>query len=193
VRRHPDLGERPALGEEMLGIARIYSRKTKYLLDDAQETLHKVKKAFQNEQRASSGRSTAARCSFWNAFLTLWRVSCASSRRYLVLRHRPRFRNPSNRSSARSCCRWRSACPVSSCSVSPHPDLGERPALGEEIRVEEHGAGFERVLEWARSGKLEPVGLNLQTETSHCVKCPESAQLTRFTLPSSCRTTDHAD
>ncbi|KPV78666.1 uncharacterized protein RHOBADRAFT_11220, partial [Rhodotorula graminis WP1] len=34
-------------GQLLLGIARIYSRKTKYLLDDAQETLHKVKKAFQ--------------------------------------------------------------------------------------------------------------------------------------------------
>ena len=40
-------------GQLLLGIARIYSRKTKYLLDDAQETLHKVKKAFQNEQRAA--------------------------------------------------------------------------------------------------------------------------------------------
>ncbi|GAA6000397.1 kleisin alpha [Rhodotorula paludigena] len=40
-------------GQLLLGIARIYSRKTKYLLDDAQETLHKVKKAFQNEGRAA--------------------------------------------------------------------------------------------------------------------------------------------
>lgn len=40
-------------GQLLLGIARIYSRKTKYLLDDAQETLHKVKKAFQNEARAA--------------------------------------------------------------------------------------------------------------------------------------------
>ena len=40
-------------GQLLLGIARIYSRKTKYLLDDAQETLHTVKKAFQNEQRAA--------------------------------------------------------------------------------------------------------------------------------------------
>ena len=40
-------------GQLLLGIARIYSRKTKYLLDDAQETLGKVKKAFQNEGRAA--------------------------------------------------------------------------------------------------------------------------------------------
>jgi cohesin complex subunit SCC1 len=40
-------------GQLLLGIARIYSRKTKYLLDDAQETLAKVKKAFQNEGRAA--------------------------------------------------------------------------------------------------------------------------------------------
>ncbi|GAA5940343.1 kleisin alpha [Sporobolomyces koalae] len=40
-------------GQLLLGIARIYSRKTKYLLDDAHETLAKVKKAFQNEGRAA--------------------------------------------------------------------------------------------------------------------------------------------
>ncbi|BGP12996.1 hypothetical protein JCM10213_007987 [Rhodosporidiobolus nylandii] len=40
-------------GQLLLGIARIYSRKTKYLLDDAQETLVKVKKAFANEGRAA--------------------------------------------------------------------------------------------------------------------------------------------
>ncbi|GAA6010317.1 hypothetical protein JCM10207_005171 [Rhodosporidiobolus poonsookiae] len=40
-------------GQLLLGIARIYSRKSKYLLDDAQETLQKVKKAFQNDTRAA--------------------------------------------------------------------------------------------------------------------------------------------
>jgi hypothetical protein len=33
-------------GQLLLGVARIYSRKTKYLLDDCNETLAKVKKAF---------------------------------------------------------------------------------------------------------------------------------------------------
>lgn len=33
-------------GQLLLGVARIYSRKAKYLLDDCNETLAKVKKAF---------------------------------------------------------------------------------------------------------------------------------------------------
>lgn len=33
-------------GQLLLGVARIYSRKAKYLLDDCNETLSKVKKAF---------------------------------------------------------------------------------------------------------------------------------------------------
>ncbi|BGP05018.1 sister chromatid cohesion protein 1 [Rhodotorula toruloides] len=40
-------------GQLLLGIARIYAKKTRYLLDDAQETLNKVRKAFQNEGRAA--------------------------------------------------------------------------------------------------------------------------------------------
>lgn len=37
-------------GQLLLGVTRIYQRKTKYLLDDCNETLTKVKKAFQPGQ-----------------------------------------------------------------------------------------------------------------------------------------------
>jgi cohesin complex subunit SCC1 len=38
-------------GQLLLGVARIYSRKAKYLLDDCNETLSKVKRAFRPGQQ----------------------------------------------------------------------------------------------------------------------------------------------
>lgn len=42
-------------GQLLLGIVRIYSRKTKYLLDDVHETLHKLKNSFKIASGASLG------------------------------------------------------------------------------------------------------------------------------------------
>ncbi|OBA20981.1 hypothetical protein METBIDRAFT_78085 [Metschnikowia bicuspidata var. bicuspidata NRRL YB-4993] len=42
-------------GQLLLGIVRIYSRKTKYLLDDINDTLHKLKTSFQYASGASLG------------------------------------------------------------------------------------------------------------------------------------------
>ncbi|GEQ71004.1 hypothetical protein JCM33374_g4685 [Metschnikowia sp. JCM 33374] len=46
-------------GQLLLGIVRIYSRKTKYLLDDIHETLHKLKTSFKYASGASLGSSSA--------------------------------------------------------------------------------------------------------------------------------------
>ncbi|KAF8000696.1 hypothetical protein HF325_004485 [Metschnikowia pulcherrima] len=46
-------------GQLLLGIVRIYSRKTKYLLDDIHETLHKLKTSFKYASGASLGSAAA--------------------------------------------------------------------------------------------------------------------------------------
>jgi cohesin complex subunit SCC1 len=48
-------------GQLLLGVARIYSRKAKYLLDDCNETLSKVKKAFRPGQVDMEEVDTGAR------------------------------------------------------------------------------------------------------------------------------------
>lgn len=47
-------------GQLLLGIVRIYSRKTKYLLDDINECLHKLKTSFRYASGASLGSSASA-------------------------------------------------------------------------------------------------------------------------------------
>lgn len=47
------------LGQLLLGIVRIYSRKTKYLLDDINECLHKLKNSFKYASGASLGSGTS--------------------------------------------------------------------------------------------------------------------------------------
>lgn len=47
-------------GQLLLGIVRIYSRKTKYLLDDINECLHKLKTSFRYASGASLGSSALA-------------------------------------------------------------------------------------------------------------------------------------
>lgn len=46
-------------GQLLLGIVKIYSRKTKYLLDDINETLYKLKNSFKYASGATLGTSTA--------------------------------------------------------------------------------------------------------------------------------------
>lgn len=53
-------------GQLLLGIVRIYSRKTKYLLDDIHETLHKLKTSFKYASGASLNLASAAAASTVN-------------------------------------------------------------------------------------------------------------------------------
>lgn len=48
------------LGQLLLGLARIYSRKTKYLLDDIHDTLYKLRSSFTNASGATLGSATVA-------------------------------------------------------------------------------------------------------------------------------------
>lgn len=64
-------------GQLLLGVARIYSKQAKYLLDDCNETLSKVKKAFRpgnvdlDENLAAGDGATAGQAGRGNAAITL--------------------------------------------------------------------------------------------------------------------------
>lgn len=65
-------------GQLLLGVARIYSRKAKYLMDDCTETLSKVKMAFRpgvvdmTEEQATVAKSAITRPDTGNEFDQLY-------------------------------------------------------------------------------------------------------------------------